>query len=76
MTEGKQELSDSQAVWLLHFFQAVRDMRAAQTRYFRTRDREALIAAFQLEKRVDHLLSKTTVGSIKPQTTGDTEHEN
>jgi hypothetical protein len=42
---------------LTEFIALVAKMRAAQKRYFDTRDRDALIDSKQLEKQVDRLLA-------------------
>lgn len=38
------------------FARLVRDMRAAQVSYFKTRSREDLVASKQLEKKVDEAI--------------------
>lgn len=42
---------------LLQFIQLVKDMRASQKEYFRTRDKNILLQSKELERQVDNLLS-------------------
>ena len=45
-----------------NFEKLVRDMRAAQKKYFKTRDREVLAEAQRLERRVDKYLEERNKG--------------
>lgn len=51
-----------------HFAILVRDMRAAQKRYFDTRDKADLSRAKELEKKVDNELA-ATFGGVQMQGT-------